>query len=147
TIISFCLARLGMVALHQGDLQQTTMCLLEGLARTQHSGIRRWSRWYLVGLAEVARLGGMSERAAQLIGASEGVLSAPGANYEPATHDEIERIIAGVRADLDEETFDRFRSQGREMPLEEVMAYASESLPSDDDPKTKDESGNRAFLE
>jgi non-specific serine/threonine protein kinase len=121
--IAFCLARLGMIALRQGDPHDAETFLLEGLARAQDSGIRRWSRWYLVGLAEVARLRGMVIHAAKLIGASEGVLSAASAHYEPATHDEIERIIASVRAELDEGTFTRLLAEGRAMPLEEIMAH------------------------
>ena len=57
-VIAICLARLGMLALRQGDPRHAETLLLEGLARARVSGIRRWSRWYLVGLAEVARLRG-----------------------------------------------------------------------------------------
>lgn len=126
-IIPFCLARLGMIALRQGDPQHAESALLDGIKSVRGSGIRRWSRWYLIGLAEVARLRGMSERAAKLIGASEGVASAAGAHYEPATHAEIERIIASVRAALDEETFARLSAEGRAMLLDEAIAYAAES--------------------
>ena len=90
-IISMALARLGLIALRQGNLPQAETPLLEGLARAQESGIRRWSRWYLVGLAEIARLRGMADRAAQLLGASEGGLSAAGAGIA-ATSQAIEEI-------------------------------------------------------
>ncbi|HEX9987316.1 MAG TPA: tetratricopeptide repeat protein [Chloroflexia bacterium] len=127
-IIAFSLARLGMIALRQGDSQHAETFLLEGLGRALKSEIRRWTRWYLVGLAEVARLGGKVGRAAKLIGASEGVLSAAGAHYEPATHAEIDRIIASARADLDEKTFAGLWAEGRAMSPEEVIRYAREPI-------------------
>src|SRR5688500_17389262 len=126
SIIAFCLARLGMIALRLGDPQHAEAFLMEGLARAQDSGLRRWSRWYLVGLAEIAWLRGMGERAAKLIGASESVASAAGAHYEPATNDEIVRIVASVRAELDEEAFARLSAEGRAMSLKEVVTYAGE---------------------
>jgi ATP/maltotriose-dependent transcriptional regulator MalT len=123
--IAFCLARLGMVALRQGDLQHAEALLLDGLTRARSSGIRRWSRWYLAGLAEIARLRGMATRAAQLLGASEGVLSAAGVHYEPATRAEIDRIVASVRAEVDNETFERLQAEGRAMSLDEIIQFTS----------------------
>jgi predicted ATPase/DNA-binding CsgD family transcriptional regulator len=123
-IIAICLARLGMIALHQGDAAQAEAFLIEGLARARTSGNKRWSRWYLVGLAEVARLGGKAERAAILVGASEGAIGAAGVHYEPAISAAIERIKANVRARLDEETFAKLSAEGRAMPLEEIITLA-----------------------
>jgi len=128
-VLAICLARLGMIALRQGDPQNAEMFLLEGLTRARDSGIRRWSRWYLVGLAEVARLRGLVIHAARLIGASEGALSSLDSHYEPATHDEINRIIASVRAEFDEETFTRLCAEGRTMSLDEAIAFSAGSLP------------------
>ncbi len=126
-IIAGCLAQLGRIALREGDPQLAQTLLLEGVTRGQVSGTRRWSRWYLVGLADVAHLRGMVTRAAKLIGASEGDLSAYGAHYERAISTEIDRIIASVRTELDEETFTRLVGEGRAMLLEEAAAYATES--------------------
>ena len=131
SIITFCLARLGMVALRQGNLQHAETFLLEGLSRAQFSGIRRWSQWYLIGLAEIAHLRGMVRRAAKLMGASEGVLSAPGMHYEPATRSEIDRIVASVRAELDGETFARLWAEGRAMNTGQAIAYA-QTVPAAD---------------
>ncbi|HET9492962.1 MAG TPA: tetratricopeptide repeat protein, partial [Chloroflexia bacterium] len=124
-VTAFSLARLGLLALRLGDPQHAETFLLEALDRAQRTGVKRWSRWYLVGLAEVARLRGNAERAAKLIGASGGVATGPDAHYEPATRGEIERIVAGVRAELDEETFERLSAEGRAMSLDEIMAFAS----------------------
>ena len=146
-IIAFCLARLGILALHQGEPQDARQYLMEGLDRTYHSGIRRWTRWYLVGLAEVARLSGSVTHSAKLIGASEGILSVPDANYEPATTDEIERIVANVRDELGEERFAQISAEGRAMTLEEAIAYADEAMPPDSGPKTSGERNALTFLE
>jgi predicted ATPase/DNA-binding CsgD family transcriptional regulator len=125
-VIAKVLARLGVVALRQGDPQRAEALLREGLSRAQVSGNRRWSRWYLVGLAEIARLNGEAPRAAKLIGASEGASSAAGGHYEPGMRAESERIIASVRAGLGEDTFERLCAEGRSMPREESIAYALE---------------------
>lgn len=127
-VVANCLARLGMIALRQGDRQQAETYLLEGLTRARGSGNRRWSRWYLVGLAELARLRGMPMRAAKLIGASEGAIGAAGARYELAIHTEIERITASVRAELDEETFAKLCAEGQAMSPEETIAYVLEPI-------------------
>jgi predicted ATPase/DNA-binding CsgD family transcriptional regulator len=129
-LVAKCLARLGIIALRLGDPQRAEELLLEGLARARDSGNKRWSRWYLVGLAEIARLSGMPRRAATLIGASEGVVSATGARYEPGIRAEIDRIIASVRAEVDEETFGDLYAEGRAMSLEEVITFALEPTPS-----------------
>jgi DNA-binding NarL/FixJ family response regulator len=72
----------------------------------------------------------MATRAARLIGASEGVLSATGARYSPAVSVEIERIIASVSVELDKETFTSLRAEGRSKSHEEVMAFASSPIES-----------------
>lgn len=126
-VIAKVLARLSVVALRQGDPRRAESLVREGLSRARVSGNRRWSRWYLVGLAEIARLGGSAARAAKLIGASEGASSAAGGHYEPGMRAESERIIAGVRAELDEVTFERLSEEGRAMSPDETIAYALES--------------------
>jgi len=123
-IITKCHARLGVMALRQGDVRQAEALSLEGLARARSSGNKRWSRWYMVALAEVARLSGRSKHAAKLIGASEGALSAPGGHYEPAMRAEAERIKASVRTELNEETFATLSAEGRAMSQEEAIACA-----------------------
>jgi predicted ATPase/DNA-binding CsgD family transcriptional regulator len=127
-IIAKCLARLGVIALRQGDPEHAEALSVEGLARFRSSANKRWTRWYLMGLAEVARLRGMAERAAKLVGTSEGVISAPNAHYEPAMRAEVERITAAVRAEIDEETFARLWAEGQSMSLEETIEYALEPI-------------------
>ena len=125
-VIAKVIARLGTIALRQGDPREAEALSLEGLDRYRRSGNKRWTRWYLVALAEVARLRGQPERAAKLIGMSEGPISAAGGHYEPGMRAEIERITASVRAELDEETFERLRDEGRSMPPEDAVVYALE---------------------
>jgi predicted ATPase/ATP/maltotriose-dependent transcriptional regulator MalT len=134
-----CLAWLGLIALRQGDPQRAQTLFLDALARAQVSGIRRWSRWYLVGLAEVERLRGMIKRAARLIGASEGVLTAAGAHYSLGASAELDRIIASVSAELDDETFTSLRAEGRAMSHEEAMAFASSPAEARSKPRTEGE--------
>lgn len=125
-IIVKCLARLGMIALHLQEPQRAEELCLEGVARFKVSGNRRWSQWYMVGLAEIARLRGLVERAARLIGVSEGVISAANAHYEPAMRAEADRIRAGIRALLDGDSFSKLWAKGQKMTLEEAVAFALE---------------------
>ncbi|MCL4250496.1 MAG: tetratricopeptide repeat protein [Anaerolineae bacterium] len=67
---------------------------------------------------------GQPRRAARLLGASEALLEAMGAFYQPIDQPEIERIIAGVQAQLDAVTFRSSWAEGRTLSLEQAVAEA-----------------------
>jgi predicted ATPase len=67
---------------------------------------------------------GQEQRAAQLLGASEAALERIGAFHQPTDKPEIDRIIAEVRAQLDDTTFQAAWDEGRKMTLEQAVDEA-----------------------
>jgi hypothetical protein len=67
---------------------------------------------------------GEPERAARLLGAAEVALERMGAFVEPTDQSELDRIIADLRALLDETTFQSAWEEGRKMTLEQAVAEA-----------------------
>ena len=61
------------------------------------------------------------------LGASEAALERMGAFYQPVDKKEIDRIIANVRSQLDEATFQAAWVEGRAMTLEQAVADALRS--------------------
>jgi non-specific serine/threonine protein kinase len=75
-------------------------------------------------LAGVFSMLGQAQRAARLLGASEATSERLGAFHHPSDQPEIDRIIAAVRAQLDEEAFEVNWGEGRTIPLEQAVADA-----------------------
>jgi hypothetical protein len=78
------------------------------------------------GLAAVLGLTGRAEEASKLLGAAEALRESLGVGLAPAeqaTHDET---VAAVRKALGEERFSAAWRQGRELALDEAIAYALE---------------------
>ena len=121
------LAHLGTVALRASDYQQAAALYQQSLALNRAQGYRAGIAEGLAGLAEVASLLGQPERAARLFGAVEALREASCISLPPLRRAEYDRTVEGVRAHLDEETFAAAWAQGRAMPLEQVIAYASET--------------------
>ena len=59
--------------------------------------------------------------AARLLGASERALETLGAAYQPNDKWEIDGMIAAVRAQLDEATFQTAWAEGRKLTLEQAI--------------------------
>lgn len=69
---------------------------------------------------------GQPERAARLLGASEGDLQSLGAGLQPADQFEIDRYVVDVKNKLDALSFEKAWAEGRLMSLDEAVAYAYE---------------------
>jgi len=67
---------------------------------------------------------GQLERAARLVGASEAALERMGAFHQPTDKPEIDRIIADVRARLDNTTFQIAWAEGQALSLDQAVANA-----------------------
>jgi predicted ATPase/DNA-binding CsgD family transcriptional regulator len=77
-------------------------------------------------LAGAFSLLGRAQGAARLLGASEAASERVGAFHHPSDRPEIDRIIAAVRAQLDESAFDTAWDEGRKMTLEQAVVTALE---------------------
>ncbi|MGE5221196.1 MAG: tetratricopeptide repeat protein, partial [Omnitrophica WOR_2 bacterium] len=118
---------LGLTALYQNDYPRAKRWFSEGF-------YKEWlvEREFLIydmisGLAAVAAGMKQPERAAKLSGAAQSILART--DYRPSSLDEswIERHIQIARQQIGEEAFNRYRAQGRQMTLEQAVAYAFEN--------------------
>ena len=80
----------------------------------------------LAGLSGTAAARGDPERAAQLLGASYGLLKAMGLGQQPADQVELDRYEAAVREQICEAAFKAAWERGQNMSLEQAIAYALE---------------------
>ncbi len=126
---------LGYIAIHQKQGQQAASYLNKSLLiyqeRNKLTGIARC----FLGLAEVASLDKETDRAAQLFGIAEAYLEVSQVKLGNAINDlfdhiaaishvEYEQLVAAVRAELDEASFEIAYAKGQAMSLEEAVAYA-----------------------
>jgi hypothetical protein len=65
-----------------------------------------------------------ADRAVKLAGAAEALFKSIGANMDLADRIEYERSLEGLRAQLDAQTFDAARAEGKAMTMEEAVAFA-----------------------
>jgi hypothetical protein len=69
---------------------------------------------------------GQPERAAQLLGACETAVERLGAIHHASDKPEVARILATVRAQLDDGAFQEAWAAGQKMTMEQAAAYALE---------------------
>jgi predicted ATPase/DNA-binding CsgD family transcriptional regulator/DNA-binding XRE family transcriptional regulator len=129
---------LGHAALREGDYDTAAACFRESLTFTVGTelGSRRYAWVWIAGLAVLAgaqRQGASAgepglRQAAKLLGASEGLRDAAGVKIDPPLRVELDRDIAAIRAQLDEETWRQAWEEGRAMSMEQAMAEALQSL-------------------
>jgi predicted ATPase/DNA-binding CsgD family transcriptional regulator len=118
------LVNLAYVAQHEADHERALDLVRQALQLTRDTLDTRDIASFLVTFAGSIAALGQLEQAAQLLGASEAALERMGAFHQPTDKPEIDRIIADVRAQLDEAAFERAREAGRHMTLDQATAYA-----------------------
>jgi len=67
---------------------------------------------------------GHSERGAVLIGAADDALRVLGSRRHPGDLPEYHRVVAGIRAALGDERFERLYAEGARLSLEDAVALA-----------------------
>jgi predicted ATPase/class 3 adenylate cyclase len=128
-LMASILTNMGFVVQRQGQHTRAAALFAEALAVNREMGFQDQMALVLAGLAGVAGAQAQPERAARLLGAVE-------AWYETNTMSNVpmyrtdradyERIVAAVRAQLDEEAFAAAWAAGRSLTLEQAIAYALE---------------------
>jgi len=128
--LALSLINLGQVALHESDHIQAKALFEEALAIYRQ--LERPDRFViaLAGLAGVAGVAGKHQQAARLFGAAEAIYEARGWKMDAVVRALYDRIIAAVRAQLDEATFNAAWEAGRKMTLEQAIEYALEEVDS-----------------
>lgn len=118
------LSRLGWVARLQNEYEQAAQFYVESLHLAQKSIWRQTTvAWCLAGLAELAAVRNQPIKAARLWGAANAILEIL-INVMPYERLELEQISGTIRAQLDEATFTAEQAVGRQMTLDEAIAYA-----------------------
>jgi predicted ATPase/DNA-binding CsgD family transcriptional regulator len=115
---------LGHVVLRQGDVRRAGQLFRESLGVFQHQGDRRGMAECLAGLAAVYLAAGQPVRAARLFGAAEALLAAADTVVWPVNRAEVERNVAHVQDQLDQETFTLAWSAGRAISPEQAVTEA-----------------------
>jgi predicted ATPase/DNA-binding SARP family transcriptional activator len=124
--MAFALVNQGFAALSQKEHDRAIELLRQALRRLAELEFRDVIGYCFEGLAAVLAFTERPEEAAQLLGAAEALRESLGVALAPAeqtTHDET---VEAVRSSLNEDRFGAAWLRGREMPLEEAIAYALE---------------------
>ncbi|MDQ2744046.1 MAG: tetratricopeptide repeat protein [Chloroflexota bacterium] len=121
--IPSALHALGRLARAGGELAQALALVKEALALNS-GGVRIGTAYPLDTLAGVAAAQGRMERAARLWGAAAGLLDAANACLPDQFAPLHQQDTAAARAALGAEAFARAWDRGRQLPVDEVIAYA-----------------------
>jgi tetratricopeptide (TPR) repeat protein len=121
---AYQLANLGLVAQHRGDYKIAESCLKEALSLSKELNVKYPLALHIAGLSGPASALGDPERAAQLLGASDGLLKDMGLRQQPSDQPEVDRFEAAVRTQLSKEAFTAAWEKGQAMSLDEAVAYA-----------------------
>ncbi len=115
---------LGDAVLNQGDPDTARALYEEALEDVKAQRDKWWIAWCLEGMAAVDQ--NEPERAARLFGAAAALREAIGAPRPPAFRSYHDHKLTLVRNRLGQKAFDRARTQGQKLTLEEAIDYALE---------------------
>ena len=124
--MAFALVNQGFAALSQKQYEGAIELLRQALRRLAELEFRDVIGYCFEGLAAVLAFTKRPEEAARLLGAAEALRESLGVGLAPAeqtTHDET---VEAVRAALAEDRFATAWRHGRELPLDDAVAYALE---------------------
>jgi predicted ATPase/DNA-binding SARP family transcriptional activator len=124
--VAMMLNTLGLATLCQSHVDEGEALLRESLALAEQGEFKVVVLWGLEGLAAVAAARGEAERAARLLGASDGLAEALAVPLIeiPYVRPIRERSVAAARGELQEPAFAAALAEGRSMTLEDAIAYA-----------------------
>ena len=126
--MAFALVNQGFAALSEGRHDRAVELLREALRRLAELEFRDVIGYCFEGLAAVLALTGRGEEAAKLLGAAEALRESLGVGLAPAEQATHDQTVAAVLEALGEEPFAAAWRAGRELALEEAVAYALEDV-------------------
>jgi hypothetical protein len=112
--------------MYQGELALASSLLKEGLIINWNIHDYRGTGACLAALAELSMMQGRIEEATKLFGVVESMIEFTRIPLLPFDHQEYERNLARLREELDEKTLNKFWAKGKQMSLEEAIAFALE---------------------
>src|SRR5439155_10295425 len=114
----------GFAALSEHEHERALALLRKALRRLAELEFRDVIGYCFEGLAAVLCLIGRAEPAVRLLGAAEALRESLGVDLAPAERETHEETAGAVREAVGEERFSAAWRQGREMSLDEAIAYA-----------------------
>jgi non-specific serine/threonine protein kinase len=123
-ITSDSLYGLGCVARQQGDHQRAAAFFREALLSYRHTGAKRGIAECLMGIAEVAAHYGLTEQAAQLLGAADSLFAATGYKLHPQDAEDLKHGQVEVAGRLGRAAWDRALAAGRALSAEGAAELA-----------------------
>lgn len=124
------LLNLGQTALHDHDATNAKIFFQESLEIYRELERPRGLAGVLIGFAGVLGVAGNFEKSARLFGAAEQARQVVGEKLDPPDEIEYNRIIAMVRAQLDDTTFNAAWVEGQAMTLEQTIELALNDVAS-----------------
>ena len=121
------LGDLGLATTRRGEREEAFALLRESIGLFQELGNAVGIGQSLQHLAELAAMGGHSQRAARLLGAADAVYGTTDIAGSIATTSSLENAEARVRAELGDEGFMAARAEGQAMSLNQAITYALDS--------------------
>jgi predicted ATPase/DNA-binding CsgD family transcriptional regulator len=118
---AWALAHLAQVVAFEGDYAKARALYEQCLDIVKQVSNKRWTPFYLEGLAAVVAIQGELLWAARLWGAAEALRDGMGTPIPPAYRADYERSVAPVRTQLGEQAFAAAWAEGRAMTLEQVV--------------------------
>lgn len=115
----------GYLALHDDDYDEAADRFADSLAQFRNLGNKRGMAECLAGFAALSAQLGKNERAARLLGAAQGMLTALGAAWWPADRVEVQRLRTSLQATMDHQRYQELTRQGEAMGMERAMELAS----------------------
>jgi len=126
--LAYLVRRTGQLARHDGDNEKAIALCAESLNLNREVGDTRGIVASLAGFAAIAVKQGRFERAAKLMSAVETQLSSFGIQLLYMDKIEYDRNLTLLQEKLEEKTFARFWAKGKEMTLEQTIAFALEEV-------------------
>ena len=121
---SWALANLGYVLLRQGDWQDARHCWAQSLHNFREANAPIGVVFNVEGLASLAVQQGQLARAARLLAWADATRETIDDRRPPVEQADVDRDLAIIHAQLDDDTFQTAQATGRAMSLDEAIAYA-----------------------
>lgn len=119
------LGNLGFIATHRGETERAEQLFRASLIKALELEFdKHLTVTVFVPLAGAIAQNGDLERAVRLFGATESLLEPMGAGLQAGDRGEYERTLAGIRSQVDADTFEAWWKEGRAMSFEQTVASA-----------------------
>jgi len=125
-LLAYSVRRFGLLAQQEGEYERAAELCKESLLLNQESADQRGILACLASFGAIATAKGNFRRAAVLISVVDSQLASTSIRLLPVDKTEYERNLTRLREELDGKALNKFWATGKEMSLEEAIAFALE---------------------